>query len=126
MIPLLLDALAVFRLTKLVVDDVLLVDQRDAIVEAAYVSAGRREAMLEEFGLESDQRRPDFWAAVVVPNDADPPKLATLVTCPWCAGMWVALGAVAARHLAPRAWRPLARALAFSAAAGIIAERLEA
>lgn len=49
--------------------------------------------------------------------------LADFVTCPWCVSMWFALGTVAARTVAPRAWGGLARALAFSAAAGLIAER---
>lgn len=43
--------------------------------------------------------------------------------CPWCTGTWLAVGVVCARAVAPRAWAPLARALAFSEVAGLLAER---
>lgn len=49
--------------------------------------------------------------------------LGILIGCPWCAGMWVAFGVVLARRVAPRAWSPVARALALSAVAGLLAER---
>lgn len=119
---LVVDALAAYRLTKLVVDDQLTAEVRDAIIEAAYVAAGRREGVLADH---EGARTPGFWADEIVPNDPDPPKLAFLVTCPWCAGMWVALGTVAAGRIAPKLWRPLADALATSAAAGLIAENLQ-
>jgi hypothetical protein len=48
-------------------------------------------------------------------------KLATLVRCRWCAGMWIAGGVVLARHLVPKAWDPMSKALAFSAGAGLLA-----
>lgn len=54
-------------------------------------------------------------------NPVTVPKAAELITCRWCAGMWVSLGVVAARRLAPRLWDPLARALAFSAGAALLA-----
>ena len=47
----------------------------------------------------------------------EPPKLARLITCRWCAGVWIAAGVVGARSLAPRAWTPVARALALYDAA---------
>lgn len=43
-----------------------------------------------------------------------------LADCPWCLGMWVAGGTVVARTVAPRLWGKIARALAFSAGAGVI------
>lgn len=119
------DALAAFRLTKLVVDDMLTAELRDAVIQQAYVAAGREGEALRQLEERGHELRPGIWAEEVVPNDSDPPKLAFLVTCPWCAGMWVALGVVAARRLLPRAWEPLAEALALSAAAGIIAGAIE-
>jgi hypothetical protein len=50
-----------------------------------------------------------------------PEKLSDLVTCPWCMGVWVAAGVFAARRVAPRAWDPLARALALAELASAIA-----
>lgn len=46
-----------------------------------------------------------------------------LLTCPWCAGIWIGLGIAAARKFYPRVWNPLAEALAISSAAGLIQER---
>lgn len=48
-----------------------------------------------------------------------------LIECPWCLGFWLCCAAVAARKLAPRAWEPLARALAASALAGGLAEAIK-
>jgi hypothetical protein len=119
------DALATFRLTKLVVDDQLTAEARDAVIEAAYESAGRAREMRHLHPEVAESRMPSVWADCVVPNDDDPPKLAFLVTCPWCAGMWVALGVTALRSIAPRLWEPLARALALSAVAGLVSESIE-
>lgn len=49
--------------------------------------------------------------------------LAALVDCPWCIGFWISVGVVGAATLTPRAWRPLATALAFSAVVANIAVR---
>lgn len=43
-----------------------------------------------------------------------------LADCPWCLSIWVAGGVVIARAVSPRLWGMIARALAFSAAAGVI------
>lgn len=43
-----------------------------------------------------------------------------LITCAWCLSIWVAGGVVIARAVSPRLWGMIARALAFSAAAGVI------
>lgn len=120
MIALLLDALATFRLTKLVTHDTLTVEARESLIAGAYRWAGR-----EEWGREQLISNCPSWAEDVVPNDCDPPKLAVLVSCPWCSGMWIAIGVVALRRLVPRWWAPLAKALALSAAAGLTAENLQ-
>ena len=51
-------------------------------------------------------------------------KLSFAITCPWCTSMWVGLGVVAAGTIAPKAWRPLAYALALSSVTGLIEENL--
>lgn len=48
-------------------------------------------------------------------------RMVYAMRCDWCTGMWVAFGVVAARRVAPRAWDPIARVLAFSAVTGIVA-----
>lgn len=52
----------------------------------------------------------------------DGTPIGELVTCPWCASIWLAAGVVVARRLAPSIWDPIARLLALSEAAGLAAE----
>lgn len=119
---LLVDAVAVYRLTKLITDDSLTQPLRDRIIEAGYIGEGRGErakaSAQQRWG--TDDWQEGDWQRVVE-EDALPPKVAVLVTCRWCAGMWVSLGVVATRRLFPRAWPPLAEALAFSAGAALLA-----
>lgn len=115
-LDLLVDAVAVYRLTRLATADTILDGPRDAIVEAAYVAAGRAEAVRNE--------AEHFGWSDYAETDSDAPKMATLVVCRWCAGMWIAFGVVVLRRFVPRAWRPLAHALVFSAVAALLA-RLE-
>lgn len=91
MTDLLLDALSVYRLTKLAVDDAIFDTQRNAFVD-------RMKA-------------------------AEHDKLAYLATCYWCTSVSIGFAVVVARRLFPRLWSYCARALAFSAAAGILSER---
>lgn len=121
MIDLAVDALATFRITRLAVEDQLTAELRDALVEAAYAAAGRHGWALRNLEVGDE---PGAWADAVA-RDPDPPKLAFLISCPWCAGMYVAAGVAVARRLAPRPWGALARVLALSAAAGIIASATE-
>lgn len=111
MIPLLLDALSAYRLTRLITADTLLDGPRDAVVAWSYRRQGA--LMLAVSPAEG-------WSAFAM-GDPDAPKLATLATCRWCSSVWIALGVVAARRLFPRAWPPLAEALAFSAGAALLA-----
>jgi hypothetical protein len=112
-IDLLTDMLAAHRLTRMVTADVLTEPMRERLIEATYVAAGRAEEEAASFPNRTWQERVEY--------DEDPPKLATLLTCRWCASMWLAFGIVAARQLAPRAWPVVARALALSSAAALLA-----
>lgn len=113
MLDLAVDALAAYRLTRLVTADSITQGPRDAIIDAAYTLTGRYPSM-------SASAEEQGWQGVAE-SDPDVPKLAELVTCRWCAGMWVSLGivAVARRY---RWWPPLAQALAMSAAAALLAQ----
>ena len=84
------DALAVHRLTKLVIAD--------------YITEPLREKVYEKFGDPADS------------------KISYLVTCPWCVSIYAGLGVVAARTIAPKVWRPLSYALAFSSFTGWVEE----
>lgn len=104
------DALAVYRLTRLVVSDDITETPRRLVVFGAYGASGRAMGYLGE----------DATAQEQVASDAKPPMLAKLVTCPWCASIWIGFGVVLMRRLVPRVWRPVADALAMSAVAGFL------
>ena len=55
-------------------------------------------------------------------EDGSEPWQAQLIQCPWCMSFWVALGVVAARKFMP-GWKHLGKAFAMSAVSGMIAER---
>lgn len=84
------DALATYRLTKLVIDDKITEDVREAVF---------------------DKFPPDQT------------KVGYLFTCPWCVSIWVGLGVATARLVAPKAWDPVATALAASSVTGLLEER---
>lgn len=107
---LVVDALAAYRLTRLVTADTITEGPRDAIVRWAYRRAGR------PFMADGDVS----WSEIAMADD-DPPKLATLITCRWCTGVWVAAGVVVAREVAPRWWRPVRDGLAIASAAALVA-----
>jgi hypothetical protein len=104
------DVLATYRLTRLATADV--------------ISEPARMAVLRRTGAEPPPGAEDPTAQEIVESLDDPPRLATLVTCRWCAGMWIAAGVTAARVVAPRAWTPIANGLALSASA-VLLSRVE-
>ena len=109
-LDLLVDALATYRLTRLATTDVISEPVRLALVRRLGLS-----------GADADSGSTEVTAQDIVGEVTDPPKLATLVTCRWCAGVWIAGAVALARHSAPRAWSPVARALALSTAAVLLA-----
>jgi hypothetical protein len=104
------DALATYRLTRLATMDV--------------ISEPIRMALLRKTGAEPPPGAEDPTAQEIVESIQDPPRVATLITCRWCAGMWIAAGVTVARLAAPKAWGPVSRGLALSAAA-VLLSRLE-
>lgn len=110
MIEHVVDALAVARLTRLVTRDKITEDARGAAVLVAYQRRDGYRRSHDDLTLRE-------WATVPL-QDAQAPRLAQLVTCSWCVSIYVALGVAIARRRWPRAWAPVADALAFSAVAG--------
>jgi hypothetical protein len=108
---LVVDALAVARLTRLVTRDRITKRVRRPAVAAAYTTAG--------------QTFPgptwDLFETAVVTDDPDAPDLAYLLSCDWCSSVWVAALVVAARALVPGVWDPIARILAASQVTGMAA-----
>ena len=116
---LVLDALATYRLTRLVTRDTITAEPRERFVRHEYAHAG--DVTAAEQLLNDEPAAGACWVEQVDADGARAPKLAKLVTCPWCASIYVAAGVVLARRLAPRAWDPLARLLSFAAVAGLVA-----
>lgn len=114
MSDLLLDALATHRLARLVTADMITAPLRNDIIRAAYAAAGDTEARRIQPLADVD------WTERAHDDGEDAPKLAQWISCPWCAGFWCAAFVVIARRVAPGVWHPLAKALAFSSAAGLL------
>ncbi len=109
-LDLLIDVLATYRLTRLATADII----SEPVRHTAVTRMLRGSEVAPDPGL-------DQTAQQIVEDLEDPPKLATLITCRWCAGIWIAGGVVVARALAPRPWDVVARGLAFSAGAALLA-----
>lgn len=84
--------------------DVLATHRLTKLVIDDYITEPLRTKIYEKFG------------------DPDKSKVSYLVTCPWCVSFWAGTAVVAARTIAPKAWRPLSYALAFSSVTGWIEE----
>lgn len=108
------DALAAYRLTRLVTRDKITEPLREHTLARIY--AGRYDAR------DADGKVIEFdsWADRVGWDRDAAPKRATLLLCPWCVGVWVGFGVMIARRVTPRLWSPVARALALGAAAGLV------
>lgn len=89
------DALAAYRLTRLVVEDSITDRLSDELTDRA------------------------LWHKSRVPE-----PVAELLQCRWCVGVWVGLGVAVARRVAPGPWGVVADGLAYAAVAAL-AERLE-
>lgn len=109
------DALATYRLTKLATDDVILRGPREAAIRWAYESDDARRHRLDEAAGDD----PGDLTELALGDD-DAPKLARLVTCPWCAGVWIAAGVLMVKRCAPRSWRPVGELLTLAAAAALV------
>ena len=105
-----IDALAVARLTRLVTRDRLTRRVRKAAIHAAY-SRGD-VTMVPDW---------DVLGPSAVLDDPEAPDLAYLLSCDWCASMYVAVVVLALRRFAPGAWDPIARVLAASYVTGYAA-----
>lgn len=113
---LVVDAVAAYRLTRLATADVITEPARSAVIQAAYRHDGRwRDAVRSAPYSTWTERAMD---------DEQPPKLAKLVTCRWCAGWWISVLVVVARRRCPKLWQPVAEVAVCSAAAALLA-RLE-
>lgn len=110
---LLVDALAVYRLSRLVSADLITFEVREQIIRELYAARGDRDARTIAPAMDRE------WTRRALEDGPEAPKLAQLIVCRWCTSMWLGAGVLAARRLAPRAWRPASYVLAWSAVAGL-------
>lgn len=116
MSALVVDVLAVHRITRLVTRDVITRPIRVRLIRDAYARTDK--ASYVEFASEA--------AVDAMPHgDDEAPKLAALLTCPWCVSVYVAAGVLIARRWTPRLWRTASYGLALSSAAGLLSTREE-
>lgn len=99
---LILNALAVFRITRLVTADTILEGVRDLLTGPRY-AGGRDRSGFRQIVLKRA-------------------RLAEWITCPWCVSPYAAVLVVTAQSLIPTVWFYVACVLAFSAVSGILAE----
>lgn len=121
------DGLAAYRITRLVTRDQLTKQLRERALRAIY--AGRPEPRVDILAGTVDDRsrtvpgeRIEFDSLVdrVDWERDDAPKLATLLLCPWCVGVWVGFGVMVLRRVMPRVWSPIAVGLALGAIAALV------
>lgn len=84
--------------------DVLATHRITKLVIDDYITEPLRQKVYEKFG------------------DPEDSKISYAVTCPWCVSIYTGALVVAARTIAPKVWRPLSYALAFSTVTGWIEE----
>lgn len=116
-----IDVLAVHRLARLVTADTITVRPRRAIIAWSYLRNGYDEESVLGDGSQLDNPLEQMVEADEQDNPCGVPKVAVLVTCRWCASVWLAGVAVAGHALLPALWLPLAAILALSSASTLLA-----
>ena len=91
------DALAVYRLTKLVIDDELTSELRE--MAFAKLDVARASDRIPKRLID----KTEYW-----------------LTCPWCASWWAAVALFALRRYSPGTYRLVSETLAMSAVTGVI------
>lgn len=141
---LIVDALAVYRLTHLVTEDTFppVRAVRERIWRqypqvGAHVSSANgwmikdtkavRWTSALGWSIRSEVEVTPPTSATIAQDDAvvvAAHPVGELIGCPWCASPWIAIGVLAARRFVPSMWSPLAKVLAASAVAGIAASHV--
>lgn len=124
---LIVDALAAYRVTRLVTRDTITKRLREHVLAIIYSGreaprvrinvgrAGHPDETVPGQEIEFDS----LVDRVEWERDAAP-KLATLLLCPWCVGVWVGFGVMVLRRVMPRVWAPIAEGLALGAMAALV------
>ncbi len=112
-IVLIVEALAVFRLTRLVTTDTVTAPVRDGIHERATLRLVKRDPFAGTVTESKTVQRRGVWAWAW-----------EFVSCSWCVSVWAGGGVVAMMAWQGGWFQYVAAALALSTISGAIAERL--
>lgn len=120
------DAFACHRLTRLVTADTITRPVRAGIIRWAYARRQSNPAWVKRGDGEVTE---PYWRGAATEaewdqmphDDDDAPKLAAFIVCAWCTSLWISVGICGLRRYAPSLWGPVARALAISSAAALLA-----
>lgn len=115
---LVVDLVAVYRITRLVTADTLTQPWRDRIIRWAYL---RWSKMVGPDEVAEDVMGSGTMQAMAEADEHEAPWLARLIICRWCSSMHIAAGAVAAEWAVPAAWHPLAWGLTLASGAALLA-----
>lgn len=132
---LLIDLLAVYRLTRLITKDTLLQEIRwwilqrwpnegtefpaNIVTDINKANGALANGLPVFRSTKEDEDGDSIWLPLRTY------KITELLECPWCASYWVAAIVVALRTFIPTPWGYVAVTLAFSALVGLIFTRLD-
>jgi Protein of unknown function (DUF1360) len=123
---LVVDALAVYRLTVLTVRDTITAPLRERLRGMGWTQGtpSGPTPFPPGFHRPSRPRIPTSRPSLLpLARPAVARWLFELVTCPWCVSIWWAAGVVLLTRFVPGVWQYAAMGLALSATAGFLAER---
>lgn len=113
-----LNALATYRITRLITTDDITRPLREKVIRHAYGDEIRKKSN-EVLGSPGAWQEFDGLTELAA-NDETVPNLAKLILCPHCTGVYAALAVWLGATLAPRVWKPLGTVLALSAVPSIV------
>lgn len=98
-------------------------DNEDRLLQIAFdiLSTYRLTTLIKDDKITEDIRNLVF-KKYGEPSDEDSHKISYLLTCPWCLSVYFGGLAVFAGARWPRAWKPVSKALSYSALTGLLAE----
>lgn len=127
MSELIVDALAAYRVTRLVTRDTITKRLREHVLAIIYSGrpVPRQQITVQRAGypretIGGEEIEFDSLADRVEWERDDAPRLAVLLLCPWCVGVWVGFGVMVLRRVMPRVWAPIAEGLALGACAALV------
>lgn len=98
-------------------------DEEDRLLQIAFdvLATYRLTTLIKDDKITEDIRRVVF-NRYGEPDDENSNKVSYLLNCPWCLSIYFGGLAVLVGARWPRVWKPMSKALAYSAVTGLLAE----